>query len=78
MDNAAVHLLDYQIPELVRRVQAGGGGQIELHHLAFGVANSGDHVVGTERGRYVGRIEAIGGQFRRVQPCPQCEVSLTQ
>ena len=50
-DDAAIDLLDHQVAELLHRMQVGRGGQIELHHLALGVADAGDHVIGAERRR---------------------------
>ena len=47
--DGAAALLDHEVAELFGRMQAGRGRQIDLHHLAFGVADAGNVVVGGER-----------------------------
>ena len=44
--DGAAGLLDDEIAEFLGRMQAGRGGQIDLHHLAFGVAEAGNVIVG--------------------------------
>ena len=46
---APFDLLDDEVAEFLQRMQAGRGGQVDLHHLALGVADAGDVVVGGER-----------------------------
>ena len=69
--DGAAALLDHQIAELFRRMQAGGGGQIDLHHLAFGVADAGYVIVGGERLADIGRGEAERRELLRIEPGAQ-------
>src|SRR5208282_5501435 len=43
--DGAAGLLDHEVAEPVSRMQAGRGGQVDLHHLAFGGADTGYVVV---------------------------------
>ena len=55
----AADLFDHQVAELVGRMQAGRGRQVDLHHLALGGADSRNVVVGGQRLADVGRGEPV-------------------
>ena len=69
--DGAAALLDHQIAEFFRRMQAGRGGQIDLHHLAFGIADPGYVIVGGERLADVGGGEAERRELLRIEPGAQ-------
>ena len=54
-------------------MQAGRGGQVDLDHLALGVADAGNVVVGGERLADVGRGQPEGGELLRIEPGAQRE-----
>ena len=76
--DGAAALLDHQIAELFRRMQAGGGGEVDLHHLAFGIADAGNVIVGGERLADVGRGEPEGRELLRIEPGAQREHLLAE
>ena len=67
----AVGLLDHEIAEFFGRMQAGRGGQVDLHHLALGGADAGYVVVGGERLADVGCGQAEGRELLRIEPGAQ-------
>ena len=54
-DHRAVRLLDDEIAELACGMKPGRCGQVDLHHLALGVADARDEVVGRKRRRDISR-----------------------
>ena len=54
-------------------MQAGRGGEVDLHHLAFGGADAGNEVVGGQRQGDVGRGQPEGRKLLRIKPGAQRE-----
>ena len=69
--DGATGLLDHQIAEFFRRMQAGGGGEVDLHHLAFGGADTGNVVVGGQRLADIGGRKPERGELLRIEPGAQ-------
>ena len=73
-DDGAVGLPDDEILELVHRMKAGRGIEIHRDHLAFGVAETGDVVVGGERRIHVRCRQPVGRQPLGVEPDAHGEI----
>ena len=76
--HGAAGLLEHQVAEFFGRMQAGRGGQIDLHHLALGVADAGYVVVGGERLADVGGGEPERRELFRIEPGAQGEDLLAE
>src|SRR5208282_369268 len=76
--HGAVRLLDHEVAEFIGRMQPGRGGQVDLHHLAFGIADAGYVVVGGQRLADVGRRQPERRELLRIEPGAQGEHLLTE
>ncbi|KZK92363.1 hypothetical protein PsW74_05645 [Pseudovibrio sp. W74] len=72
-NDCAIAFCDNKLTEIFNISQVGVGREFHLHHLAFGVAHTGDKVIAGQSICDIRAGEAIGGQFIRVQPCTDCK-----
>ena len=74
-DHRAAFLLDHELLEFLERLKARRSGHVDLDHLALGVAEARDVVVGGERGVHVCGRQAVGGELGRIEPGAQREIA---
>ena len=67
-DQRVTVLPDHQLPELIGRMQIGGGGQIDGNHRALGLTYRGQHVVARQRCADIGGRHAQPGHALRLHP----------
>ena len=76
--HGAVRLFDHEVAEFIGGMQAGRGGQVDLHHLALGIADAGYVVVGGQRLADVGRRQPERRELLRIEPGAQGEHLLAE
>ena len=72
-DEVSFVLTNNELFEIIRRVQIGVGGEIDLKQRTFGVADGREIIVSRQRASYLGRAHVERGHAIRFHPNPHGE-----